>query len=120
MENGLSGGWGVMKSNTAAPGSSALAAPGMTSRCDIVFEWGGAAVDPVRQLLLVNPDYMGFLERLAPCPSQREGRHGFGNGLAAADGRNVYRGNQALSVAAGLPMCGGDSRRPWFTGHEER
>ncbi|QDG69589.1 membrane-bound PQQ-dependent dehydrogenase, glucose/quinate/shikimate family [Janthinobacterium tructae] len=31
-----------------------------------IFEWGGAAVDPVRQLLLVNPDYMGFLERLVP------------------------------------------------------
>ncbi|WP_219117696.1 membrane-bound PQQ-dependent dehydrogenase, glucose/quinate/shikimate family [Janthinobacterium sp. UMAB-56] len=31
-----------------------------------IFEWGGAAVDPVRQLLLLNPDYMGFLERLVP------------------------------------------------------
>ena len=31
-----------------------------------IFEWGGAAVDPGRQLLLVNPDYMGFLERLVP------------------------------------------------------
>lgn len=31
-----------------------------------IFEWGGAAVDPGRQLLLLNPDYMGFLERLVP------------------------------------------------------
>ena len=31
-----------------------------------IFEWGGAAVDPGRQLLLLNPDYMGFLEKLVP------------------------------------------------------
>ena len=31
-----------------------------------IFEWGGAAVDPGRQLLLLNPDYRGFLEKLVP------------------------------------------------------
>jgi quinoprotein glucose dehydrogenase len=31
-----------------------------------IFEWGGATIDPVRQLMIVNPDYMGFLERLVP------------------------------------------------------
>ena len=29
-----------------------------------VFEWGGAAVDPIRQLLILNPNYMGFVMRL--------------------------------------------------------
>jgi len=29
-----------------------------------VFEWGSASVDPVRQLLIANPNYMGFVVRL--------------------------------------------------------
>jgi len=43
-------------------GRGAIISPGPLG----IFEWGGAAVDPVRQLLIVNPDYMGFLERLVP------------------------------------------------------
>ncbi|MHC1479541.1 membrane-bound PQQ-dependent dehydrogenase, glucose/quinate/shikimate family [Frateuria aurantia] len=31
-----------------------------------IFEWGGAAIDPARQILLLNPNFMGFLERLVP------------------------------------------------------
>jgi quinoprotein glucose dehydrogenase len=31
-----------------------------------VFDWGGIAVDPVRQILLANPDYMAFESRLIP------------------------------------------------------
>ena len=42
-----------------------------------IFEWGGAAVDPVRQLLLLNPDYMGFLEKLVP-RAQATGKGGTG------------------------------------------
>jgi quinoprotein glucose dehydrogenase len=43
-------------------GNGAIISPGPLG----IFEWGGATVDPVRQLLIVNPDYMGFLERLVP------------------------------------------------------
>ena len=43
-------------------GRGAIISPGPLG----IFEWGGATVDPVRQLLIVNPDYMGFLERLVP------------------------------------------------------
>lgn len=44
------------------PGKGAIISPGPLG----IFEWGGATVDPVRQLLIVNPDFMGFLERLVP------------------------------------------------------
>jgi quinoprotein glucose dehydrogenase len=31
-----------------------------------VFDWGGIAVDPVRQVAFANPDYMAFVDRLVP------------------------------------------------------
>ena len=31
-----------------------------------VFDWGGIAVDPVRQLLVLNPNYMVFVSQLYP------------------------------------------------------
>jgi len=31
-----------------------------------VFDWGGIAVDPVRQVAFANPSYMGFLDKLIP------------------------------------------------------
>ncbi|MBB5510382.1 membrane-bound PQQ-dependent dehydrogenase, glucose/quinate/shikimate family [Paraburkholderia atlantica] len=31
-----------------------------------VFDWGGVAVDPVRQLLILNPSYMAFTSKLVP------------------------------------------------------
>lgn len=43
-------------------GKGAVISPGPLG----IFEWGGATIDPVRQLLIVNPDFMGFLERLVP------------------------------------------------------
>jgi quinoprotein glucose dehydrogenase len=43
-------------------GNGAIISPGPLG----IFEWGGATIDPVRQLLILNPDYMGFLERLVP------------------------------------------------------
>jgi quinoprotein glucose dehydrogenase len=30
------------------------------------FDWGGIAVDPVRQIAFANPDYMSFVSRLIP------------------------------------------------------
>ncbi|WP_250536245.1 glucose/quinate/shikimate family membrane-bound PQQ-dependent dehydrogenase [Caballeronia sp. AZ10_KS36] len=31
-----------------------------------VFDWGGVSVDPVRQILIANPDYMAFTSKLIP------------------------------------------------------
>jgi quinoprotein glucose dehydrogenase len=31
-----------------------------------VFDWGGVAVDPVRQVMVVNPSYMAFRSKLVP------------------------------------------------------
>jgi quinoprotein glucose dehydrogenase len=31
-----------------------------------VFDWGGIAVDPVRQILIANPSYMAFTSKLVP------------------------------------------------------
>ncbi|MBF8747244.1 glucose/quinate/shikimate family membrane-bound PQQ-dependent dehydrogenase [Pseudomonas putida] len=31
-----------------------------------VFDWGGISVDPVRQVLFANPDYMAFVSQLVP------------------------------------------------------
>lgn len=43
-------------------GKGAIISPGPLG----IFEWGGATIDPQRQLMILNPDYMGFLERLVP------------------------------------------------------
>jgi len=43
-------------------GNGAIISPGPLG----IFEWGGATIDPVRQIMILNPDYMGFLERLVP------------------------------------------------------
>jgi quinoprotein glucose dehydrogenase len=34
-----------------------------------VTDWGGLAVDPVRQIAFVNPNYLGFVSRLIPMKS---------------------------------------------------
>jgi quinoprotein glucose dehydrogenase len=43
-------------------GKGAIISPGPLG----IFEWGGAAIDPVRQIMILNPNFMGFLERLVP------------------------------------------------------
>jgi quinoprotein glucose dehydrogenase len=45
-----------------------------------VFDWGGIAIDPVRQLTILNPDYMAFVSRLHP-HEEVEARHGTGSEL---------------------------------------
>jgi quinoprotein glucose dehydrogenase len=34
-----------------------------------IFDWGGIAVDPVRQIAFTNPDFMAFVDRLVPRPA---------------------------------------------------
>jgi quinoprotein glucose dehydrogenase len=38
-----------------------------------VFDWGGISVDPVRQILIANPDYMAFTSKLIPREKLQEG-----------------------------------------------
>jgi quinoprotein glucose dehydrogenase len=33
-----------------------------------VIDWGGVAVDPVRQVIFANPSYMAFVDKLLPQP----------------------------------------------------
>jgi len=41
-----------------------------------IFDWGGIAVDPVRQIAFTNPDFMAFVSRLVPRPETGTGgRH---------------------------------------------
>jgi quinoprotein glucose dehydrogenase len=68
-------------------GKGAIISPGPLG----IFEWGGATVDPVRQLLIVNPDYMGFLERLVP---QEKANAKGGNG-----------GEMGLQPQTGVPFA---------------
>lgn len=37
-----------------------------------VFDWGGIAVDPVRQVAFLNPNYMAFTSRLIPTEHARD------------------------------------------------
>lgn len=37
-----------------------------------VFDWGGIAVDPVRQVAFLNPNYMAFTSRLIPAEHARD------------------------------------------------
>jgi quinoprotein glucose dehydrogenase len=38
-----------------------------------VFDWGGISVDPVRQILIANPDYMAFTTKLIPREKLQDG-----------------------------------------------
>jgi quinoprotein glucose dehydrogenase len=33
-----------------------------------IFDWGGVAIDPARQILIANPNYMAFVSKLVPAP----------------------------------------------------
>jgi quinoprotein glucose dehydrogenase len=37
-----------------------------------IFDWGGIAVDPVRQVAILNPSYLAFVSRLYPREEARE------------------------------------------------
>ncbi|HZX78632.1 membrane-bound PQQ-dependent dehydrogenase, glucose/quinate/shikimate family [Lysobacter sp.] len=50
-----------------------------------VMDWGGMAVDPVRQVAFAHPNYLGFVDRLVP--RQRPGEHARQRGPAGASDR---------------------------------
>ena len=47
-----------------------------------VFDWGGIAVDPVRQIAFTNPDYMAFVDRLIPQDDDSARHTSKGGGVA--------------------------------------
>ncbi|MDB6001844.1 MAG: glucose dehydrogenase [Rhizobacter sp.] len=53
-----------------------------------VFDWGGVAVDPVRQVLVANPGYMAFLSRLIPKGAKADGKQATSetSGIKRVDG----------------------------------
>ena len=56
-----------------------------------VFDWGGIAVDPVRQVAILNPSYMAFVSRLVPRAHVPDARAG--------------GGEQGLQPMAGTPFA---------------
>jgi quinoprotein glucose dehydrogenase len=71
-----------------------------------VFDWGGIAVDPVRQQMFVTPAYMAFESRLVPtlqsAPNTRAGGLGqTDNATDTASGPSV--GHTGASPMAGTP-----------------
>jgi quinoprotein glucose dehydrogenase len=60
-----------------------------------VFDWGGIAVDPVRQVAFANPDYFAFISQLIPrAEIERMGRQPHGRGWHHLD-RKVGMGEAA-------------------------
>jgi quinoprotein glucose dehydrogenase len=58
------------------------------------FDWGGIAVDPVRQIAFANPDYMSFVSRLIPQSSE----------LPADFEAKINRENVGASPNFGVPF----------------
>ncbi|MDR5759969.1 glucose/quinate/shikimate family membrane-bound PQQ-dependent dehydrogenase [Caballeronia sp. LZ035] len=58
-----------------------------------VFDWGGISVDPVRQILIANPDYMAFVSKLIPREKIQEGK---------SDG--VVSETSGIKLARGTPF----------------
>jgi quinoprotein glucose dehydrogenase len=50
-----------------------------------VFDWGGVSVDPARQVVFANPDYMAFVDKLIP--RQSAGQHTGSRGPASPSDR---------------------------------
>lgn len=66
-----------------------------------IIDWGGVAIDPVRQIAFANPDYMAFVDRLVPRP--RAGQVGPG----PTGGSDLEGGSQehGLNPNAGAPFA---------------
>lgn len=56
-----------------------------------VFDWGGIAIDPARQLAILNPDYMAFVSTLIPRDK--------------VDAKVVSLGEQGLHPMTGTPFA---------------
>jgi quinoprotein glucose dehydrogenase len=56
-----------------------------------IFDWGGVAIDPVRQILIANPNYMAFVSKLYP--------------HAEVDPKSAKGGEIGLQPMAGTPFA---------------
>ncbi len=69
-----------------------------------VFEWGGIAIDPVRQLAILNPDYMAFVSKLYPRNEvNAKGGTGSEQGLQPMNGTPFAVKLHALLSPIGVP-----------------
>jgi quinoprotein glucose dehydrogenase len=69
-----------------------------------VFDWGGIAVDPVRQVLVGNPNYMAFVSRLHPRDKiQAKGGTGSEQGLQPMTGTPFAVDLHPLLSPFGIP-----------------
>ena len=76
-----------------------------------VFDWGGIAVDPVRQIAFVNPSYMAFKSTMipasqiaAPRPARKSVKKP--KAYSAEQRRAVRRGPRSAAVANGPAVPG--------------
>ena len=69
-----------------------------------VFDWGGVTVDPVRQLLIANPNYLGFVSKLYPRDQIKvEGGSGTEQGLQPMKGTPFAVDLHPLMSPLGIP-----------------
>ncbi|MCO6049058.1 membrane-bound PQQ-dependent dehydrogenase, glucose/quinate/shikimate family [Mesorhizobium sp. RP14(2022)] len=75
-----------------------------------VTDWGGLAVDPVRQVAFVNPDYMAFVDQLVPQEVKPQGNGAQATaqpeGKGPAGGSDVQGSDEhGLNPNAGAPYA---------------
>jgi quinoprotein glucose dehydrogenase len=74
-----------------------------------VFDWGGVAVDPQRQVAFVNPDYFAFVSKLIPRAAAGAGSGAGPPGASSEGGGNPMYGSpyavelHAFTSPLGLP-----------------
>jgi quinoprotein glucose dehydrogenase len=69
-----------------------------------VFDWGGIAVDPVRQVLVANPIYVAFVSKLVPrAQAEAAAAHGSETGLQPMAGTPFAVDLHPLLSPLGIP-----------------
>jgi quinoprotein glucose dehydrogenase len=69
-----------------------------------VFDWGGIAVDPVRQVLVANPNYVAFVSKLVPrAQAEAAAAHGSETGLQPMAGTPFAVDLHPLLSPLGIP-----------------
>ena len=71
-----------------------------------VMDWGGMAIDPVRQVAFAHPNYMAFVDRLVPRDDAQGGRSAASDGSGAAGGSDRQSGDEhGLNPNSGAPFA---------------
>jgi quinoprotein glucose dehydrogenase len=70
-----------------------------------VMDWGGMAIDPVRQVAFAHPNYMAFVDKLVPPVTDKgDGRNGPAGGPAGGSDRKGSR-EHGLNPNRGAPFA---------------